>query len=200
MKLFILDEKTKLPIANPELLTIKCFAELIRRNRKIDGDGDGRRKTLNEKELSYIYFNGVFDSRFKLKRDKEKEDAIKKLIGLDTITVNGNPLNWEPDSLVKECLSEFRELQVTASSEYVTSLEGTISALSKYLTNAKQQLETGTLTTVSPQDIKALLSVINDSPSTLDTIAKAKSILQKEQDALATGRKGRTVNKFELET
>lgn len=189
MDLFILDDKG-IPVPKPELLLIESFSELWKRIRKIDGDADGRKKTQNRKELGYIYFQGKFDSRFKLKKGAEKENAIRKLIGLAP--------EWIPDELVKQCLIEYVELQVTASSEYVSSLEGTVNSLAKYLNASKEKLDTGNINSVAPREVKELLSIINDSANLLDNITKAKAVLLKEQDALSTGKKGRGLNKFEM--
>jgi len=198
MNLFVLDEKTKLPVPSPEALTIKCFFELWRRSRKVDGDHDGRDKMLNRMELAYVYFQEKFDSRFKLKAGKDREDAVKKLIGLDRVTVNGKPLEWEPDDLVKQCRKEFADTQVTASSDFVSSLEGTVKSLSKYLDGIQKQLEAGNVEVISPKDVKDIIGIINDAPDLMKKIEQAKLVLQNQQDALIKGRKERNVNKFEL--
>jgi len=65
MKLFEIDQETKLPKASAEARMIKSFNDLLKRLNKVEGDSDGRRKLRNEQELAYVYYQGVYDSRFK---------------------------------------------------------------------------------------------------------------------------------------
>lgn len=192
MELFTMNPETKLPTIHPAALTIKCFKELWTRKRPIDGDHDGRKKLFNEKELGYVYFTGKYDSRFKLHTPEARDAKIKVLVDL--------PNAWKADVLVKECIGVWEDAQVTASMEYVLSLEGTVSALAKYMTTAKATIATGNLQSVDPGTIKEIIQIIKDSGNLIADVAKAKQILQKEQDALATGKKGRSFNKFEMPT
>lgn len=189
-KLFTIDEKTQLPIPTAEALILDSFSKAWKRVKKIDGDADGRKKTFNTKELGYVYFQVMFDPRLKLKEGTEREIFVKRMLAL--------PDDWSADEVIKQCIEDYREWMKTPSSEYVSSLEGTVGALAKYLNNAKAAISIGTMESVTPKDVKDLMSVINDSPTMLDTVVKAKAVLQKERDALATGRKGRSLNKFEM--
>ena len=191
MELFTLDPTTKLPIIHPSTLTIECFKQLWKRSKPIDGDFDGRKKVFNTKELGYIYFTGKYDSRFKLKSPLEREIKIKELVGL--------PESWIPDELVKQCVLVWEDAQVTASLEFVLSLEGMISAMSKYMNTVKVSIASGNLATVYPSTIKEIIAIIKDSPNLVNDISKARTVLQNEQEALATGRKGRKFNKYEVE-
>jgi hypothetical protein len=190
MKLFTIDEKTKLPIPSPEALMIKCFNDLWRQRLRVEGDHDGRDKLQNRRILGYVYFQSVYDSRFKLKNPKERDEAIKKILGIDP--------DWIPDALVKECIAVFSDTQITASYELVSSLEGAASALAQYVKNAQEVIRNGTVTTLDPKHVKDIMDIIDRAPTTVETLSKAKAVLNKEQDALATGRKGRVVNKYEM--
>lgn len=190
MELFILNPETKLPEIHPSTLTIECFRQLWKRLRPIDGDRDGRKKLYNTKELGYIYFTGKYDSRFKTLSPVDRDKKIKDLIGLSE--------DWIPDDLVKQCLDVWIDAQITPSLEFVSSLEGTISALAKYMNTVKTAISAGNLATVYPSTIKEIIAIIKDSPNLVNDIAKAKTVLQNEQEALATGRKGRKFNKYEM--
>jgi hypothetical protein len=187
MKIFYIDEKTQLPLPTAEALLIDSFDKIWKRTRKIDGDADGRKKTFNKKELGYIYYQGVYDSRFKRLTQEEKEKKVRELLGLPEI--------WKPDEVVEQAIIEYVNIQITTSSEIVASLEGTGSALAKYLVSIKDKLATGA---INVKEVKDIMDIINGMPTTLDSILKAKAVLEKEQNALLTGRKGRSFNKFEM--
>lgn len=187
MKLFYIDEKTQLPLPTAEALLLDSFDKVWKRVRKIDGDADGRKKIINKKELGYVYYQGVYDSRFKRLNEEEKEKKVKEILGL--------PETWKPDELIKQCIEVYIDMQITASSEIVSSLEGTGSALAKYLVSLKDKLSSGA---IPVKDVKDVMDIIKNMPETLDNILKSKAVLEKEQNALLTGRKGRSFNKFEM--
>lgn len=188
--LMVLDDKTKLPTINPALFTIKCFYELWRRRKKVDGDATGEQKKFNLKELAYVFFTGKYDSRFKWDEPEIKHSKIVNLVDL--------PEDWRPDDIVKDCINEWMLAQVTASSELVFSLEGGAHAVSKYLRTVTVAISTGTILTIEPKQVKEVMDIMDRAPSTIDNVKKARAVLEKEQNSLSTGRKDRLVNKFEL--
>jgi len=48
------------------------------------------------------------------------------------------------------------------------------------------------------RDINEFLDVLDRIPKTIDNLKKAEATLEREQEALAKGRKGRGLNKFEM--
>lgn len=190
MELFTLNIDTKLPEIHPSTLSIDCFKQLWKRNRPIDGDRDGKKKLHNTKELGYVYFTGKYDSRFKTLSPNDKTQRIRELLTLSD--------EWQPDEIVKDCLSVYVEAQITPSLELVLSLEGSVAAIAKYIKAANTTIALGNMASVYPSTIKEIIAIIKDSPNLVNDIAKAKTVLQNEQEALATGRKGRAFNKFEM--
>jgi hypothetical protein len=188
MKLFEIDQETKLPKASAEARMIKSFNDLLKRLNKVEGDSDGRRKLRNEQELAYVYYQGVYDSRFKLIRTEEdRNKAIKTLIGL--------PDDWQPDQLVKKCIEDFKETQFTESLPLVENIQKSILSLNNFIVTAQGHLSTAGLE--SGRAVTEFLDILDRIPKTIDNLNKAKETLRKEQDALAKGRKGRALNKFE---
>lgn len=188
MNLFTINDVTRLPEPNPELLLIPEFKELIKRVKRIDGDADGRKKTANLMELGYIYYMARYDSRFKLLRGKAREEAVKKLLGLKD--------DWSPDEVVKVALEKFVDLQTTESTELVRVLGETIQNLTKFTDEAQKQLSM--LGIAAAKEANAFLDVVDRIPKTVENLRKAKDMLDREHDALEKGRKGRVPNKFEL--
>lgn len=188
MKLFDLDEKTKLPVPSGELLMIPIFKELIKRKRPIDGDYDGRLKHFNMMELAYIYFMGVWDSKFKLHKESDKILAVKKLIGL--------PEEWKPDLSVLEALNTYVELQITESSGLAEVLGKTVQNLTIFLENGQQTI--ATLGIDRAEDVSEFLAILDKVPKTVEQLKQTREKLLREQEAIGKGRKGRTLNKFEV--
>ncbi len=187
MKLFEIDEVTKLPIPTAEARTIRVFNDILRRLQRVDGDADGRKKTRNLQELSYIHFSSVYDSRFKLLSKEDRESAIKNLLGL--------PPNWTPDELVVEGMKVYRDSQWTESIDLVTEIQRSIVGLTSFAKSANDTLPT--MTILSAREVNEYMDVLDRIPTTVDKLKKAKELLHTEQDAIAKGLKGRRVNKFE---
>jgi hypothetical protein len=187
MRLFDIDENTKLPIPTAEARTIKEFNEIIKRLQRVDGDADGRKKTRNIQELAYIHYSCVYDSRFKLLSKEDRDLAIKKLIGL--------PDNWQPDSLVLQAMVVYRDLQWTESIDLVHEIQRSIAALTSFSRSANDQLPS--LTIVNAKEVKEYMDILDRIPSTVDKLKKAKELLHTEQEAISKGIKGRKINKFE---
>ena len=182
MELFIQDEKTRLVKANPELLALNPYRELMRRLRKIEGDSDGREKVFNLRELAYVYYKAKFITT------KEDEDKYKKLIGL--------PEDWQPDQVVLDCVEAYYQTQLTPAVETVKLIKESIAGLNEYIKQANTQMRSAVLG--QARDINEFLDVLDRIPKTIDNLKKAEATLEREQEALAKGRKGRGLNKFEM--
>lgn len=188
MDLLELDEETKVPKPTAECLCVPQFRELFDRPKLIDGDRDGKKKLVNMAEFAYIGFMGRYDSRWKLLHGKDREDTVKKLVGLKD--------QWIADNLVKECLDIYVDSQTTESTPLVEALSSTIQNLTKFLNTSQTQL--GALGVADAKTAKDFLDVIDRIPKTVEGLRKAKEQLNREQDALAKGRKGRSLNKYEI--
>jgi len=188
MKLMWINPETKLPEPTGECLTIPVFLDLWTRVYKIDGDRYGDKKTRNLQEFGYIYFHGVYDSRFKFITDPiEKERKIRSIVKL--------PEDWKGDATIKEAIEIFRDCQVTSSSMLVESIEGANVDLSKWITNKRISMQNGN---TSPKDISEIMSIIAGIPDILENTKRAKAVLEKEQEKQVTGRNGRKPNLFEV--
>jgi|SRR5688572_15015280 len=187
MRLIVIDSETKLPVPSPEAFLIPDLRDLWRRRIPIDGDRDGNKKIRNLQEFGYVYFQGVWDSRFKLYDSEERVEKIREILKL--------PKEWFPDELVRNCVSVFRETQVTASLELVDSMNGANADLAKWIKAKRLAIKQGT---ASPRDVAEILNIIERAPKVIEDVQKAYEVLKREQDALTTGRKGRKLNYFEI--
>lgn len=188
MKLFELDEKTRMPIASAEALAIDVFFKIWRRRLPIDGDSDGRLKIQNIKELGWIYYSCTYDSRYKLMSDKDRDLAIKKIIGLEP--------EWKPDTLLLEGLTTYSETQETESTKLAEVLSHTITNLTTYLDNTQKAI--ANLGVDAADDVEKFLKVLDKVPDLVDQIKAIREKLTREMEDRKKGKKGRNVNKFEL--
>ena len=190
MKLFNVDEETGLAVASPEARMIEPFAQLVKRVRRCDGDSDGRRKIMNNKELAFIHFMGVYDSRFAhLQKEEDKINAVKKLVAL--------PPDWQPDDLVKSALTAYIDLQVTESTPLVESMIKATQGIISYLNKVNDDLRDNP-NKFKPKDITEIQEAMSNIPAMQENLKRAKEMLKKEQDSLASDRKGRMLGEFEL--
>jgi len=187
------DKETRMPIPRAEILAIDVFHDIWKRKNKIDGDRDGTKKTLNTKEFGYIYFHTVYDSRFRLLDSEEKDIKIRNLLGLDK-DLDGSGKLWQPDLKIKEAIKIYNEMQQTESLDHVDMLESTMKAITMWLKAKRPQIASGTM---APKDLGEIQDIIDRAPTTLSNLRKAKDVLSRDEDALASGRKGRRINKFE---
>jgi hypothetical protein len=188
MRLIVLNPETKLPEPSPECLLIPEFREIWKRVNKIDGDRLGVGKVRNLQEIGYIYYNGVYDSRFKLVQDeKEKREKIKGILKL--------PVEWIPDATVLAAAKIFIDTQVTSSSELVESVDNTNMDVAAWIRVKRAAIRAGS---ASPKDVSEILDIIDRMPSVIESTKRAKATLQMEQENRVSGRNGRTPNKFEL--
>ena len=188
MRLMHFDPVTKLPEPTAECLLIPEFLEIWQRVHKIDGDRLGAKKTRNLQEFGYIFFHGVYDSRFKHITDPlERDRKIKNIVKL--------PEDWKGDATINKAIEIFRDSQVTSSSLLVDSIEGANVDLSNWIKNKRVSMQNGN---TSPKDVSEILSIISEIPKMIRDTKEARSILEKEQEKQVTGRGGRKPNYFEV--
>ena len=180
-----------------EALGVYPFSEIVRTNfsrakkyEAIKGDNNGRLKTLALRELLFIHFITVYDSRFATTKDEiERIEKVKKFISL--------PDDWEPDTLVLEGISVYYDANLTESySLYRTAVEGQ-DKLREFLNDFDLQKETksGGLV-LKPTEYQAALERL---PNTIAKVKEAKSLVQQETDALKQRAGGKGMTLFESE-
>lgn len=188
MKLIVLNPVTKLPEPTPESLLIPEFLEIWTRKNKIDGDRLGEGKKRNLQEFGYIYFMGVYDSRFKWLQDpKVKLAKIIEILKL--------PPDWTPDPLVLAATKAFQETQITPSTEIVNSILGVNMDLASWVKTKRTAMAGGTS---NAKEVSEILDIVDRASSIVESIKRAQASLEKEYDNSATGRKGRKLGLFEL--
>lgn len=97
----------EMPVFNPEVRTIKEFKRIIERDRGSKGDHDGRKKLTATKELAFVFFYCVYDSRFDEWQGEEKIKRIKEHVDL--------PIKWKVDQDMKEAIEKYKFMMETPS-------------------------------------------------------------------------------------
>lgn len=188
IEFFELDEKTGLPKIKAIALTIYSFKELWRAIRRVDGDSDGRRKLQNTAEFAHIYFTYHYASKYRVMAEAEREDRLRKLLKIHE--------KWVPDELYLAAAEDFQKEMESPMLPTVDRIKESILSTNKFLKKANTQIETLSIT--DSADINKYMDVIDRLPQTLENLKRAEAQLEREQDSMAKGRKGRTLNKFEM--
>lgn len=90
-----------MPSYSPEAKVIKEFNAIIKRDKN-------RKKETATKELAFIHFWCIHDSRYSLfSNDNDKIDRIKDDLGL--------PRNWKPDQIIQAGIDKYTDLIKTRS-------------------------------------------------------------------------------------
>ena len=186
MNLIVIDPNSRLPLPSGDALLLPSFLELWDRLHKIDGDRDGSKKRRNFQEIGYVYFLADFSSKYRYMEEKEALEKIKTLLKL--------PEDWQPDDIVKRCIIEYSDLQVTPTMELVDNMEGINKDLSLWVKAKRKSISAGG---GDPKMINELLDIMERLPKVVENIKRSKEVLYQEQST-ATGRKGRRFAKFEM--
>lgn len=189
MKLMELVGDDQLPYPTAEILALPVFKTLWSTVMKIDGDRDGRKKTRNLQIFGYMYFWSAYDSRFRYKKQEEKDKAIRKLLGLSDDFVISDEM--------QQGIHILNEMNISESQETVDEFETTIVAVKSWLKNRRNIIAGGGM---PAKEISEVMDIADRLPKTIENIRKAKEQLNQDLQAkLIVGRKGRQPNKFELE-
>ncbi len=109
MQLLFLDDNLRAYPA-PEVIHIKEFRVLIRRDRGGTGDIQGRKKVRAVRELTYIYhcishLSPYANTHFEYREKKIRHDVF------------GKDSSWKPDGIVIDAMQKYEELVSTPSVE-----------------------------------------------------------------------------------
>jgi len=184
-----------------EIRAISCFRTVLERDKGSEGDHDGRKKYYAFKEFYYIYWVADLFSAGNKGGYSEKEihkQAIKES-RLDD--------NYKPDKLVKECISYYREEQLSslptlaALSNLIKGIRLSEQISQKMINNIQviidtgeerrlKQLENNEPIDIAQESIEAqgliglleqLTKIANTIPKTLNTLKDLQEQVTKEQ-------------------
>lgn len=180
IKLFEIGSSDNLPYISTEAKTLIPFKKIVERDKS-------KGKELAFKELAYIYWSGVFDSQYEFYDEVDRMMKIKRDVGLGD--------NWNPDNLVLETISFFKDSQKTRSSKYLESSKMAVENLSDYLHNLdlKETDKKGELV----HDIAKVRALVKDMPDLVKSMNEIKAMVAEElkTEELAN-RAGRKTNKY----
>ncbi len=190
VKLFRTNPETKLPEFTEEARVLEPFKQLIKRISKMEGDTDGRKKLLNEKEMAYVCFSAKPDATLRyVTTYQDKVDLLKMRLGL--------PKDWKEDELVKECITTLKESTWSESIELVDLAIKSALGIKSFLADILKNVETNP-GKFKIKDISELQVVYKNLPEMIDNIRIAKEKLEAEQESMIT-KSGRMISKFETE-
>lgn len=197
MKLFEYEDENGINIKfSEEALMIAPFRDIIRtswkRSKKytISGDSDGRDKELAYRELAFIHFMSVYNTKFIIYEHDERIKKVIEFVGL--------PNDWEPDELILEACSYYADAQITPSYDMYLTARKSIKIIKEYLEdynpNKRTNGNTGALL-IKPKEFIDTISSLDQAATNLNKLEK---IIREEQENSKKGRGGRRIKKFEL--
>jgi hypothetical protein len=189
MKIFQINEETKLPEFTAEARTIEPYKTLFRRLKRSEGDADGRKKFLNEKEGAFIFFTTNYDSNMKYMDEVERTSMLKLRLEL--------PEDWIPDEQVKLCIEALAKDQITASTPIYESALNAGMAIKEWYDSRALDIRQ------NPQQFKAEFIIdfqkgLQMLDGTLEKIRQAGEKVKSEHESRRTN-KGRMISRFEIE-
>lgn len=164
----------------PELLTIKPFSKIWKRDRN-------RKKEMALKELSYIYFMADYKSDFYniINEEKRREEIINSIF-------DGN---WKEDDVIKEALEFYKERQKTVSLKLLEDARTSVDKLSTFISNINYNEKDKNGKPI--HDIKKVSGTFSDLSSIIETLNKLEEKVKKELEALSEARGKSEKNIFE---
>jgi hypothetical protein len=183
LELFILNEQ-QLPVPNPEILTISVFRQLVERDKS-------KVKDISVKELAYIFWESNYQSPFRnYDIDKIRLDSIKKDVNLDE--------EWNPDDLVLQGVSKYKELQQTPSMEFLEAAEIGLKQLRNYIRDTKldAKVESGSKKGDLLNDPKKYGDMFTSMPQKVKAYQEMKNLVDAEVMQKATSKGGRELGMF----
>lgn len=194
LQILEVDIDTLLAKPSAEVLNIYCFKKIISRDRTNAG-----KKHLAIKELSYIYWVGVFDSHYF--REDSQEKGIKKLI--DDLKM---PDDWVADTLVNEAIEYFKKTQKSKSMKLFEIGDSMVDSLYEYYNengkgiDFKEEIESGSKKGELKYDITKSVKVFTEMETIINRYEELKKKVISELSAgtiKVRGDKG--INSFEDE-
>jgi hypothetical protein len=188
MKLFQINPETKEPELTPEARATEPFRTLSRRIKKCEGDSDGRKKILNEKEILFVYYSGNYDSNMKYADEEHRVDYLRIKLKL--------PNDWIPDDLVREGIQFLKESQRTDSVPIYESALNAGLAVKVWYDEIAKDIKANPKT-YGPKEMIEIQRGFAMLKETLEVIRQAGEKVMSEAEQ-QRNRKGRLISTFEI--
>ena len=172
MKIFNMDLDSFVLDFEPEVLTIKDFSFLIRRDKS-------KGKAIAIAELSYVWFFADWSSDFvQIIDEEERSEAIVEVL-------DGLPKNWKPDAAVNKAIETYKKNSYSVSVRMLEDARAVIDNLSKWAKVASENLDEVVETKFgekSKYDIAKVQSFITNLPKMISTIQDLEERVLREKD------------------
>jgi hypothetical protein len=169
MRLFNMDGQTFELNFEPEVLAIKEFNGIVKRDKS-------KGKVVAIAELSYVWFFCDYKSDFVQIID-EDERSIEIASSLD-----GLPKSWKPDQVVLNAVKYYRERSATVTSRMLEDSRSIVDNMSKWAKIAALHLDE-MLGDKPRYDISKVQAFIRDVPKMLDTLNSLEEKVLRENDS-----------------
>jgi hypothetical protein len=170
MRLFNMDTDSFELSFDPEVLTIREFNKIIKRDRSPG-------KVIAIAELSYIWFFCDYKSDFVQIID-EGERSIEIINSLGALDAK----KWKVDSTVQAGIDKYKSLSTTITSRMLEDARSIVDNMSKWAKNAALNLDE--MVGDRPRyDISKVQAFIRDLPKMQDTLNSLEDKVLREKDS-----------------
>ncbi len=158
-----------IPRFSPEAKMIEPFRSIIDRDKS-------KGKDLALRQLAFIHFWCVFDSRYDMYDNTlQKEKRIKDDLGIE------DKWNFTSDSLVMQGVNKYKDLTVTRSSRLVEKSDKTLKKLEDFFDNLildgeENKNNSGSMI-VKPKEVQDFILSL---PDTIKAVQESEKLVRKE--------------------
>jgi hypothetical protein len=178
MRIFKMDLETFELEFEPEVLLIKEFSDIIKRDK-------AKGKPLAMAELGYVWFFSDYKSDFVQIID-EDERSLAIIDALD-----GLPKNWKPDDYVLAAIDAYKTGSYTVTVRMLEDARSIVDNMSKWAKVAAANLDEMVETKFGERakyDVSKVRAFIGDLPKMLITITTLEEKVLREKDGADTHR------------
>ena len=169
----------------PEVLTIKEFSKIIKRDKS-------KGKIIAISELSYIWFFCDYKSDFVQIIDED--DRSLEIVN----SLNALGKDWRADQLVLDGITKYKALSSTITSRMLEDARSVVDNMSKWAKNAALNLDE--MVNDKPKyDISKIQAFVRDVPKMLDTLNSLEEKVLREKDSGSAYRGSQEKSLFEDE-
>lgn len=180
-----------------EVLLYEEFNVILKRNKPIEGDSEGRKKLFNYREFKYIYFmsdTNSFPNRMGYNKSMAHEYSVKH---------SKLPNGYMPDKEVIAAINLYKNHDTTPMKETAKELRKTLNLNSRVIATLRTQLEEALRVSndkSNKEGSKPLLSAMNELiamsnklPDTFRTLSSIEEIVKEEDNKKSKVRGGNDV-------
>lgn len=178
MKLVKKNENNELEVAD-EILMIKEFKDIVKRDRGGKGDTQARKKLGAIKELAFIYFYVDYNSPYNAYR-VDNENLLNNIRFQKVRSAVGLPDTWLPDELIDAACDRYREMQHTLELDFLEAAQEAAHKIIDYFSEIDYSRMIQGRPVYNPKDT---ITILKQAGATLDGIEDLRNRVKRSLES-----------------